>query len=94
LTDDYFEKLEAALAARDASPPEPVRDRSTPAAPLDTRLTTGDGEVRLSDAMVEELTRRVVERLAPNLVRDVVVEVVRDVAERLVRQEIERIRNG
>lgn len=56
------------------------------------RLVTGDGEPRVSDALVEELTRRVIERLAPEAVRAVVADVVSEVAERLVKEEIERIR--
>lgn len=56
------------------------------------RLVTGDGELRVSDALVEELTRRVIERLAPDAVRAVVADVVSEVAERLVTEEIERIR--
>ena len=57
------------------------------------RLVTGDGEPRITDALVEELTRRILERLSPEAVRAVVAEVVSEVAERLVREEIERIRN-
>jgi hypothetical protein len=56
------------------------------------RLVTGDGEPRVTDALVEELTRRVVERLSPDAVRAVVAEVVAEAAERLVKEEIERIR--
>lgn len=57
------------------------------------RLVTGDSEPRISEALVEELTRRIIERLAPDAVRAVVADVVSEVAERLVREEIERIRN-
>lgn len=57
------------------------------------RLVTGDVEPRVTEALVEELTRRIIERLAPDAVRAVVADVVSDVAERLVREEIERIRN-
>ena len=56
------------------------------------RLVTGDGELRVTDALVEELPRRVVERLSPDAVRAVVAEVVAEAAERLVKEEIERIR--
>ena len=58
------------------------------------RLTSTDsgGEPRITDALVDDLTRRIVERLAPDEVRAVVVEVVSEVAERLVREEIDRIR--
>lgn len=57
------------------------------------RLVVGDGEPPITEAFLEELTRRVIERLAPEIARDVVVQVVSEVAERLVREEIERIRN-
>jgi hypothetical protein len=57
------------------------------------RLTSTDGEPRITDALMDDLTRRIVERLAPDVVRAVVVEVVSEVAERLVREEIDRIRN-
>ncbi|OFW05958.1 MAG: hypothetical protein A3I61_06695 [Acidobacteria bacterium RIFCSPLOWO2_02_FULL_68_18] len=57
------------------------------------RFVTGDAEPRISDALVEELTRRIIERLAPDQVRAVVADVVSEVAERLVREEIERIRH-
>ncbi len=49
-------------------------------------------EPAVTDALVDEVTRRVLERLGPDAVRDVVADVVADVAERLVRQEIARIR--
>jgi hypothetical protein len=56
------------------------------------RLASTDGEPRITDALMDDLTRRIVERLAPDVVRAVVVEVVSEVAERLVREEIDRIR--
>jgi CheY-like chemotaxis protein len=46
----------------------------------------------ITDAFIEEVTRRVVERLADAAVRDLVSQHVLDVAERLVREEIERIK--
>jgi hypothetical protein len=117
LTDDDLEKLEAALAAREAAPSPPPEPGDVAAIPTQApnlvaqaftallaleegepgarpvRLTTSDGELRLTDQLVDEVTRRIIERLAPNLVRDVVVQVVSEVTERLVREEIERIRN-
>jgi hypothetical protein len=57
------------------------------------RLVSGNDEPRVTDAFVEEVTRRVIERLSPDAVRAVVADVVSEVAERLVREEIERIRN-
>jgi len=58
------------------------------------RLVSAETEPRLTDAFVEELTRRVVQRLAPDAVRAVVVGVVSEIAERLVKEEIARIRKG
>lgn len=57
------------------------------------RLTSTDaGEPQITDALMDDLTRRIVERLAPDVVRAVVVEIVSEMAERLVREEIDRIR--
>ena len=58
------------------------------------RLVSTESEPRVTDALVEEVTRRVVQRLAPDAVRAVVVEVVSEVSERLVKEEIARIRKG
>ena len=63
------------------------------------RLTTDDGhpppaaEPVITDAVIEDIVRRVVERLGPEAVRAVVVDVVSQISERLVKEEIERIRN-
>ena len=57
------------------------------------RLTTESPQPVMTDALVDEVTRRVLERLAPGVARDVVVQVVSEVAERLVREEIARIRS-
>jgi hypothetical protein len=63
------------------------------------RLTTDDGhpppaaEPVITDAVIEDIVRRVVDRLGPEAVRAVVVDVVSEVSERLVKEEIERIRN-
>ena len=58
------------------------------------RLVSAEGEPRLTDAFVDEVTRRVVQRLAPDAVRAVVVSVVSEIAEKLVKEEIARIRKG
>jgi hypothetical protein len=58
------------------------------------RLVSAEVEPRLTDAFVEEVTRRVVQRLAPDAVRAVVVGVVSEIAEKLVKEEIARIRKG
>ena len=57
------------------------------------RLTTGGEEPVISDALVDEVARRVLQRLAPETARAVIVEVVSEIAERLVREEIARIRS-
>jgi hypothetical protein len=59
------------------------------------RLTTGDEtppEPKITDAVIEDVVRRVIERLGPETVRAVVTDVVSEVSERLVKEEIERIR--
>jgi CheY-like chemotaxis protein len=57
------------------------------------RLTTESPQPVITDALVDEVARRVLERLAPGVARDVVVQVVSEIAERLVREEIARIRS-
>ena len=63
--------------------------RATP-----VRLTSGEGEPRLTDTFVDEVTRRVMERLASGTLRVFVGQVVTEVTERLIREEIERMRRG
>jgi len=58
------------------------------------RLVSGDAEPHVSEALVEDLTRRVAQRMTPDVVRAAVVDVVSQVAERLVKEEIARIRKG
>jgi CheY-like chemotaxis protein len=48
--------------------------------------------VAVTDAMVDEVTRRVIERLAPDAAHELVREIVSEVAERMIRDEIGRIR--
>jgi CheY-like chemotaxis protein len=57
------------------------------------RLTTESPQPVITDALIDEVARRVLERLAPGVARDVVVQVVSEIAERLVREEIARIRS-
>jgi hypothetical protein len=57
------------------------------------RLTTGREEPIVTDALVDEVARRVLQRLAPDTARAIVVEIVSEIAERLVREEIARIRS-
>jgi CheY-like chemotaxis protein len=47
----------------------------------------------ISDALINEITRRVAERLTDNMIEDLVSRHVIEVAERLVREEIERIKS-
>jgi len=45
-----------------------------------------------TDALVEQVTRRVLDHLSDKVVRDAVADIVSQIAERLVREEIERIK--
>jgi hypothetical protein len=62
------------------------------------RLTFGNDQPppapqpEITDAVIEDVVRRVIERLGPDTVRAVVVDVVSQISERLVKEEIERIR--
>ena len=49
-------------------------------------------EPQMTDAVIEDIVRRVIERLGPDAVRAVVVDLVSEIAERRVNEEIERIR--
>ena len=53
----------------------------------------GAREPLITDALVDELTRRVLERLAPDALGDLVAQRVTEVAERIVRDEIVRMRS-
>jgi hypothetical protein len=99
--DDYFERLDAAFAertaARQSAAPEDVGTVPTlesvlqPDRPQDQPAATPAPIV--SDALVDEVTRRVAERLGTTALREVTADVVADVAERLIREEIVRIRS-
>src|SRR5205085_10842657 len=101
--EDYFDRLDAAIAGRAhlrSSPPlEDVGTVPTleavlrPGSPVPPSGAPAVAPAPLVvDALVDEVTRRVIERLGAAAVRDVVADVVADVAERLVRGEIARIR--
>ena len=96
--DDYFEQLDAAFAQR-TGPVPPARTTDSGIVPtLDSVLTptapvAPERPAVVTDALVDEVTRRVVERLGTKALRDTVADVVSDVAERLIREEIARIRN-
>jgi CheY-like chemotaxis protein len=100
--DDYFERLDAAFAQRPGPvPPSRSADSGTvptldavltaPLVPADSQAQTVPPVV--TDALIDEVTRRVVERLSAPALPDVVRRVVGDVAERLIREEIARIRS-
>jgi hypothetical protein len=96
-TDDYFEQLDAALAQRTpaVSPSRSIESGEVPT--LESVLKTAPAsaagrEVVVTDALIEEVTRRVIERLGTAAVTGIVADVVADVAERLIREEIARIR--
>jgi hypothetical protein len=97
--DDYFEQLDAAFAQR-SGPVPPARTTDSGIVPtLDsvlqptTPMVAPDRPAVVTDALVDEVTRRVVERLGTKALRDIVADVVSEVAERLIRDEIARIRN-
>jgi hypothetical protein len=46
----------------------------------------------VTDAIVEDITRRVLDRLSDQVVRETVADIVSKVAEQIVREEIERIK--
>ena len=102
--DDYFARLDAAFARRPVARPSPRADDVGVVPTVDSVLKPAEpirpdapesaaGEPAVTDALVEEVTRRVVERLGTAAIREVVADVVAEVSERLVRQEIARIRN-
>ena len=101
--DDYFARLDVAFSRRPVSRPAPRPDDVGTVPTVDSVLkpaepTLRDGPVSVAaepvvtDALVDEVTRRVVERLGTGAVRDLVADVVAEVSERLIREEITRIR--
>jgi CheY-like chemotaxis protein len=69
----------------------PEAATTMPPAPAEQLPSGNEPATALSEATLDEITKRVVERLAPGAVNDVVVEVVTKVAERLLREEIARL---
>jgi len=97
--DEYFEQLDAAFAHRPV-PVTPSRSPDSGIVPtLDAVLQApppalpSTGREPVSEATVDEVTRRVIERLGATALRDVVTDVVSEIAERLIREEIARIRS-
>ena len=103
-TDEFFERLDAAFAQRVAGTRGPLDEtgvvptldavlNAPSKAPAESAVSNAAAPPVITDAQVDEVTRRVVERLGTRALRDVVADVVAEVAERLVREEIARIRN-
>jgi CheY-like chemotaxis protein len=63
-------------------------------APVAAPPAAGAPPAEVSDALGDEVTRRVTERLAPDAAHPLVARVVSEVAERLIREELERIRSA
>jgi len=100
--DDYFERLDAAFNRRTAARAGTASDEVGTVPTLDAVLQpppaappapTSPPAPVVSDALVDEVTRRVAERLGTGTLREVMADVVADVAERLIREEIARIRS-
>jgi len=92
-----FGSLMAALEQLRATPagpevPATPAGPKMPAMPEPAVSTTVPASPAVTDAMVDEVTRRVLDRLAPGAVNQVVTQVVTRVAERLLREEIARLR--
>jgi CheY-like chemotaxis protein len=81
LVADMFTALFAVEQGEAMAPPLPL-----PAPPREAPVVT--------DALVDELTRRVIERLVPDTANALVAQIVSEVAERLVREEIARIKSA
>ena len=99
LRDDYFDRLDSAFAQRPAGLKPSATDDGGGVVPtldavLQSPASTASpmGAPLVTEAMVDEIARRVIERLGTDAVRGIVADVVADVAERLVREEIARIR--
>jgi CheY-like chemotaxis protein len=84
----------AALLAAEQQDPAPVSAPRWPGTTASTAHHTDPSSAAAggTDALVEDVTRRVLERLSDQVVRETVAEIVSKVAEQLVREEIERIK--
>jgi len=65
-------------------------------APIQRPATRPEATVApvVTDALVDEVTRRVTERLAPDTTSELVRQIVSEIAERLIREEIARIKSA
>jgi len=64
------------------------------AAPTMPLSQPGSEAPAVSEALVDEVTRRVIQRLAPDTASTLVRQIVSEVAERLIREEITRIKSA
>jgi hypothetical protein len=92
----------SATGARSGTASSPIADAFTALLAVElgepgarpVRLMTAPPEPVVTEALLDEVTRRVIQRLGPDAVTRVVADVVSEVAERLVREEIARIRGA
>ena len=82
----------AALLAAEQQEPLPMSAPRWPGIAGPAAEGTGPRQAADTDALVEDVTRRVLERLSDQVVRETVAEIVSTIAERLVRDEIEKIK--
>jgi len=85
---DLSSLVEALEALRRRGP----ADAPLPAFPFNDASSSPTAPVEVTEAMVEEVTRRVLERLAPGAIDRVVTDIVTQVAEKLLREEIARLK--
>jgi len=87
---DALEALRRKPAGRE---PQPAAAGEAPGtdAPA-ARVPAIESGFALTEATIDEITRRVLERLAPGAVSPVVTDVITKVAERLLREEIARLK--
>jgi CheY-like chemotaxis protein len=84
----------AALLAAEQGEPVPARAPFWPGAARPAPYDTGarPAAAVATDALVDDVTRRVLDTLSDRVIRETVAEIVSKVAEQLVREEIERIK--
>ncbi len=85
---DLSSLVEALEALRRRGPVE----APLPAFPFNGTTSAAKPEVEVTDAMIDEVTRRVLERLAPGAIDRIVTDIVTQVAEKLLREEIARLK--
>jgi CheY-like chemotaxis protein len=85
---DLSSLVEALEALRRRGPVE----APLPALPFSETTPAPKPPAEVTDAMIDEVTRRVVERLAPGAIDRIVTDVVTRVAEKLLREEIARLK--